>query len=872
MDLESTSRIGSFDTTDVTSIGGRWIKWLGRFENYIEAMAIVSATRKKALMLHMAGENLFEIYNPPPIPIENQDNADDERDQEPAAEDEYSIAKRKLVTYFVPKRSLNFEFFNFRQAKQLQNESVDQFYARLLKLSTHCEFTNKDDEIKSQLILTTTSSNLRRYGLREELTLQQLLTYGRSLETTQLQLTAIETTTTNNQTFVNFNKYQRKKSSNNKNNVKSNNNNSNKDKICKNCGNKWHIGGLENCPARNIKCNRCGRHGHFAKVCLSSGNQKNNQQKNQTQDYSNFNKNKNNNSSTGSNNSNNKFNQRNGNRYNNGSHFNNRFAHNVQRQQAANEASTSQLDQQQMYIGNDETLCDDDDQIFNVTSRSHTSNNGNNNRIDGNKNQVIGYGNSDGGHNIGNGHDNRLPKASIEVSGTIINFTIDTGSSVNIISTAVFKQIKTSPRLIRGNDKIFPYNSNSMLPIMGKFTGKLKHNNKALEAVIFVIDSEAPSLLSFKTSMELGLIKLICHMDQNITADFVAAQFPKLLNGVGKLSNHEVHLHTDETVQPTAQKHRRIPFHLRNKVEFEIERLLSEDIIEQAVGPTPWVSPIVVVPKPNNINEIRMCVDMRVANKAIKRERHVTPTVDDIFIMLNGSVMFSKIDLKNGYHQLVLDNESKIITTFSTHCGLYRYKRLSFGVCSAAEIFQNVIRQTLANIPGVINISDDILVAGKTKVEHDKSLIAVLRRLEESNLTINHSKCVYSQSKIMFFGYVFSGEGIHADPRKVAALKSMDPPKDPSEARSLLGMLNYVAKFLPNLASNTKIIRELIVKNAVWKWTKQHQDTFNYLKQQLEDANKLAYFDITQQVHVYVDAGPYGLGAILSQQAKKWQY
>ncbi|KAK9711411.1 hypothetical protein QE152_g25478 [Popillia japonica] len=106
------------------------------------------------------------------------------------------------------------------------------------------------------------------------------------------------------------------------------------------------------------------------------------------------------------------------------------------------------------------------------------------------------------------------------------------------------------------------------------------------------------------------------------------------------------------------------PFSIRDKVKEELKRLEQNDIIELVTTPTPWLSPIVVVPKPNNTNAIRMCVDMRCANMAIKRVRHLTPTIDDIIVALNGSKFFSKLDLKDGYHQLVLDKQSRGITSF----------------------------------------------------------------------------------------------------------------------------------------------------------------------------------------------------------------
>ena len=126
-------------------------------------------------------------------------------------------------------------------------------------------------------------------------------------------------------------------------------------------------------------------------------------------------------------------------------------------------------------------------------------------------------------------------------------------------------------------------------------------------------------------------------------------------------------------------------------MEKELERLENLDIIEKVTGPTPWVSPIVVVPKSSG--QVRLCVDMREANKAVTREKHLMPTIDDLVADLNGATVFSKLDLFSGYHQLELEPESRHITKVSTHVGLRRYKRLMFGINAASEIFQNAILQ-----------------------------------------------------------------------------------------------------------------------------------------------------------------------------------
>ncbi|KAK9722031.1 Reverse transcriptase (RNA-dependent DNA polymerase) [Popillia japonica] len=258
----------------------------------------------------------------------------------------------------------------------------------------------------------------------------------------------------------------------------------------------------------------------------------------------------------------------------------------------------------------------------------------------------------------------------------------------------------------------------------------------------------------------------------------IETEYPELLKGVRKLKEVRIDLQIDDSVIPVAQTHRRIPFHLRTKVDQEIERLLKEDIIEKASDRTPWVFPVVVVPKSQNKEEIRVCVDMRAANKAIKRTRNIAPTTDYIIAQLNGSTVFSKIDLRCGYHQIMLAERSRTITTFATHVGLYRYKGLSFGINSAAEIFQDIVKQTLRGIPQVLNINDDILIYGRSQEEHDMSLRQVLNILKKKHLTINLSKCVFNKADVKFFGYLFTKNGIYPDPHKVNAILDLEEPKN----------------------------------------------------------------------------------------------
>ena len=296
----------------------------------------------------------------------------------------------------------------------------------------------------------------------------------------------------------------------------------------------------------------------------------------------------------------------------------------------------------------------------------------------------------------------------------------------------------------------------------------------------------------------------------------------------------------------------------------KIDELLDGDIIERVEGPTTWAGPVVVAPKPSC--EIRLCVDMRRANEAIIRERLPIPTIDEVLEELNGSTVFSKLDLRYGFHQVELHADSRDITTFVTHDGLFRYKRLSFGVNAAPEKYQHIISQVIADIKGVVNIADDLIVHGKTVVEHDQSLRKLLARLEEKNLTLNGEKCTFGMGKVVFMGILLSKHGIGPIEEKVRAVKEATRPTSASEVRSFLGLVGFSSRFIPHFATKAEPLRVLCRKDEKFLWGKAQEEAFNTLKEDLAGASMLAYYDRGAPTEVIADASPVGLGAVLVQE------
>lgn len=174
--------------------------------------------------------------------------------------------------------------------------------------------------------------------------------------------------------------------------------------------------------------------------------------------------------------------------------------------------------------------------------------------------------------------------------------------------------------------------------------------------------------------------------------------------------------------------------------------------------------------------------------------------------------------------------KSRNLTTFTTHVGLRRYKRLIFGISCAAEKCQTI---HLEGLEGARNISDDIIVFAKTKEEHDRRLKNVFQRLREKNITLNKSKCEFNKTFVEFFGYHFSAEGVSADLKKIDAIKSATAPQNAGELRSHLGLANYVSRFIPDFATFVALLRTLTHQNTGWQWGKEEQCAFKELKKKL---------------------------------------
>ena len=332
---------------------------------------------------------------------------------------------------------------------------------------------------------------------------------------------------------------------------------------------------------------------------------------------------------------------------------------------------------------------------------------------------------------------------------------------------------------------------------------------------------------------------------------------------LSELKGFNAQIFVDPTVAPIFCRAQSVPYSMRVKVEEELDRLVQDKVLEP-VQFSSWAAPIVPVLKADKTS-IRICGDFKLAvNRASKLDQYPLPRVEDLFSTLSGGKTFSKLDMSQAYQQLPLSQESKSYLVINTHRGLFRYNRLPFGVSSASAIFQRVMESLLKGIPGVVAYLDDILITGKTDKDHLKSLDEVLSRLETAGLRLKKWKCHFLRNSVVYLGHHIDSIGLSPCAEKVQAVRDAPAPTNVSELKSLLGLLNYYSKFLPNISTVLTPLYRLLRHSTPWHWGQQEMDAFQASKKLLTSAP--VRFDHTLGLSLVCDASSYGIGEVFLHQ------
>ena len=315
--------------------------------------------------------------------------------------------------------------------------------------------------------------------------------------------------------------------------------------------------------------------------------------------------------------------------------------------------------------------------------------------------------------------------------------------------------------------------------------------------------------------------------------------------------------------------YRMAPLELK-ELKLQLQELLDKGFIRPSVSP--WGAPVLFVKKKDGT--LRLCVDYRQLNKLTVKNKYLLPRIDDLFDQLKGASIFSKIDLRSGYHQLKIKDADVHKTAFRTRYGHYEFLVMPFGLTNAPAAFMDLMNRVFRPYVDqfVVVFIDDILVYSKDRESHDTHLRVVLEILRKEQLYAKLSKCEFWLTEVSFLGHMVSKEGIQVDPKKIEVVVEWKPPRNVTEVRSFLGLAGYYRRFVKGFSMIAAPMTRLLQKNVKYEWSEKCQGSFEKLKAFLTEAPVLTQPTCGKEYVIYSDASLNGLGCVLMQDGKVVAY
>lgn len=463
-------------------------------------------------------------------------------------------------------------------------------------------------------------------------------------------------------------------------------------------------------------------------------------------------------------------------------------------------------------------------------------------------------------------NDDRDPIVlDITLDNVELSAELDSGASRSAMSEKLWNKLFKSIPLTAPSVSLYVWHGDK-LNTLGSHIFKCCYKNKVADLEIFVVQNGGPTVLGrdFMRLFNLGFTELNHVSDKALSVTALVKKFPNVFSkGLGTFTKGTVRLQLkDDNVQPKFVRARPLPFSMRSKVEDELDRLVKLNVLVP-VDFSDWATPIVPVLKSDGT--LRICGDFKATlNPYLIIDQYPLPRVEDLFACVAGTKIFSKLDLSQAYNQLLLDETSKELVTISTHKGLFRYQRLPFGVACAPAKFQKIMESLLTGIEGVIVFIDDVLICGKNVVENVERIEQVLLRLQDAGLRISLEKCNFFQEQVKYLGFIIDKDGVHTSAEKVKAINNCPDPTNVTELKSLLGLINYYGKFVPNLSTILEPLHKLLKKEIAWDWNKQCKQALSTVKNCLTSAPVLTLFDPNKTIKLTTDACQVGVGAVIA--------
>ena len=789
-------------------IGRAWEEWLEDFEEETAYFEITDVKDKVSALKIYGGLEVKKLARnlPDATPV--------------VGDDDYKKLKRKLNNHFLPKKNKQHARYTFSKQRPEAGESVVSYAARLREKAKDCEFGEQiDDRILEQLIQTIWNNDLIKKSIQKKWNLDRFIEEASQMEDINQQVKDMK-----DDYKVSRVKQQPKSQPRNgkqggrrhaslpnrrppqrltgKQDYKKEERSTNSS--CNYCGKTGLHPPGRNCPAYGQQCLKCGRFNHYASCCRTGP--------------------------------------------------------------TPQQEKPKEMHRGQVKKTTEETSSDSDNEYLQQTAQ-HTLHQVKKIRSGASQDTVL-----------------------IQIGDIDAHVEPDSGASANVMDEYQFNALKHRSQEIKElkptRDTLKTLQSD--LAVKGEFSTTLRNKNRGTKSKFSVIQGkmDSPLLLSKNTLLELGMLKIdpegtfketnelriktVKPPADNIEA--LLSEYSKVFQGIGCFKDKntsekiEVKLEMDPEAIPVAQKPRPVPYHLQKPLKNWLEQGVKEEIFEKVPDgePITWCSPLVVQPKPKytdvkkeelEAEMIRASIDMRIPNESMKRSRCVqSPRVEDFVYRLHDCKIFTKLDLRQGYHQLALDTTTRQVATFSTPWGNYRPQRLVFGAKSSQDVFDEAMFRIFGDIPHCLNQRDDILLGGRDDAEHTNVLRTVLQRARDHGITFNKEKCQFGKEQIEFFGHVFTKDGLKPSPDKVRTIKECGVPENKEAVRSFLGMAGYLDNFIKNYAAIAAPLYQLTINEVMqrlakrivkgdWEKHKRDKDIEPYLhvKQELSIAEGLIF-------------------------------
>jgi hypothetical protein len=302
---------------------------------------------------------------------------------------------------------------------------------------------------------------------------------------------------------------------------------------------------------------------------------------------------------------------------------------------------------------------------------------------------------------------------------------------------------------------------------------------------------------------------------------------------------------------------------MKDEIESQVAEMLQSGLIQHS--DSAFSSPVLLVKKKDN--SWRFCVDYRHLNALTVKSKYPVPIIDELLDELFGASWFSILDLRAGFHQILLKAGESHKTAFQTHTGHYEFRVMAFGLTGAPGTFQKAMNHTLAPLlrKCALVFFDDILVYSASLDDHTRHLKLVLELLARDQWKVKLSKCSFAKQQVSYLGHIIDAQGVSTDPVKIQAIAEWPTPNGIRDLRSFLGLAGYYRKFIRNFGVICQPLTALLKKGSLFIWTSEHDIAFNTLKKALVSAPVLALPDFTTTFLVETGASALGVGAVLMQ-------